>query len=63
MTAFYPVSVTVIDESEMKLRSLLLADIQNRAPKIEIRSLRTEARVEYPITLYAFANDSDSEDS
>ena len=59
----YPVSVTVIDEERDEVEVTLLAEIQNRAPKIEIRSLRTEARVEYPITLYAFANDSDSEDS
>ena len=32
--------------------------IQNRAPLIEIRSQRSEAKVEYPITLYAYANDS-----
>ena len=35
--------------------------VENRAPQIEIRSPRTEAKVEYPITLYAYANDSDSE--
>jgi hypothetical protein len=39
-----------------------MATIGNRHPKIEIMSARSEAKVEHPITLYAFANDSDSED-
>ena len=40
---------------------ILNVTVENRAPKIEVRSQRTEAKVEYPITLYAYANDSDSE--
>ena len=40
---------------------VLNVTVENRAPKIEVRSQRTEAKVEYPITLYAYANDSDSE--
>ena len=58
----YPVEVTVIDEERDEQTVTLLASIGNREPKIEIRSLRTEAKVEHPITLYAYANDSDSED-
>ncbi|MFL2949616.1 MAG: CARDB domain-containing protein [Candidatus Poseidoniaceae archaeon] len=59
----YPVQVTVIDEERDETQSTLLASIGNRAPKIEIRSARSEAKVEHPITLYAYANDSDSEDA
>ncbi|MDP6188428.1 MAG: hypothetical protein QF699_03805, partial [Candidatus Poseidoniaceae archaeon] len=58
----YPVEVTVIDEERDEQTVILLASIGNREPKIEIRSSRTEAKVEHPITLYAYANDSDSED-
>ena len=59
----YPVEVTVIDEERDEQTVTLLASIGNREPKIEIRSSRTEAKVEHPITLYAYANDSDSEDA
>ena len=58
----YPILVTITDEERDETQVTLLAEIENRAPKLELRSLRTEARVEHPITLYAFANDSDSED-
>ena len=58
----YPVEVTVIDEERDESQTTLIASIGNRAPKIEIRSARSEAKVEHPITLYAYANDSDSED-
>ena len=58
----YPVEVTVIDEERDKSQTTLMASIGNREPKIEIRSARSEAKVEHPITLYAYANDSDSED-
>ena len=58
----YPISVTVVDEERDEVESILYANISNRAPKLEIRSMRNEARVEHPITLYAFSNDSDSED-
>ncbi|MBT6923576.1 MAG: hypothetical protein HOA35_03455 [Euryarchaeota archaeon] len=59
----YPVEVTVIDEERDEVQVILLASIGNREPKIEIRSSRSEAKVEHPITLYAYANDSDSEDA
>ncbi len=58
----YPITVTVIDEERDEVEDVMFANITNRAPEIEIRSMRNEARVEHPITLYAFANDSDSED-
>ena len=57
----YPVVVTVEDEERDSTNVTLDVMIQNRAPLIEIRSQRSEAKVEYPITLYAYANDSDSE--
>ena len=57
----YPISVTVVDEERDEVESILYANISNRAPKLEIRSMRNEARVEHPITLYTFSNDSDSE--
>ena len=57
----YPVVVTVEDEERDSTNVTLGVMIQNRAPLIEIRSQRSEAKVEYPITLYAYANDSDSE--
>ena len=56
------VVVTVVDEERDEVEQIMYANITNRAPLIEIRSMRTEARVEHPITLYAFANDTDSED-
>lgn len=58
----YPISVTVVDEERDEVEAILYANITNRAPMLEIRSMREEARVEHPITLYAFANDTDSED-
>ena len=58
----YPIVVTVVDEERDEVEQIMYANITNRAPLLEIRSMRTEARVEHPITLYAFANDTDSED-
>ena len=57
----YPVEITVEDEERDESVMILNVTVENRAPKIEVRSQRTEAKVEYPITLYAYANDSDSE--
>ena len=57
----YPVEITVEDEERDEAVMILNVTVENRAPKIEVRSQRTEAKVEYPITLYAYANDSDSE--
>jgi len=58
----YPVEITVIDEERDEVNLTVMVDVLNRAPLLEVRSARTEAMVEYPITLYAYANDSDSED-
>ena len=57
----YPIEITVEDEERDEAVMILNVTVENRAPKIEVRSQRTEAKVEYPITLYAYANDSDSE--
>ena len=57
----YPVVITVEDEERDTANMTLEVVVENRAPEIEIRSARTEAKVGYPITLYAYANDSDSE--
>ena len=57
----YPVEIIVIDDERDEVAITLIVEIENRAPRIEIRSARTEAKVEHPITLYAYANDSDSE--
>ena len=57
----YPIEIIVIDDERDEMTITLIVEIDNRAPKIEIRSARTEAKVEHPITLYAYANDSDSE--
>ena len=57
----YPIEITVEDEERDETVMVLNVTVENRDPKIEVRSQRTEAKVEYPITLYAFANDSDSE--
>jgi hypothetical protein len=57
----YPVEIVVIDDERDEVTITLIIEIENRAPRIEIRSARTEAKVEHPITLYAYANDSDSE--
>ena len=58
----YPVEVTVIDEERDEQKATMLVSIGNRHPQIGIMSARNEAKVEHPITLYAFANDSDSEE-
>ena len=58
----YPVEVTVIDEERDEQKATMMVSIQNRHPNIGIMSARNEAKVEHPITLYAFANDSDSEE-
>ena len=57
----YPVLITVQDEERDTTNMTLNVEVINRAPQIEIRSARSEAKVEHPITLYAYANDSDSE--
>lgn len=58
----YPVEVTVTDEEKDEQTAIMSVLIANRNPEIQILSSRTEVKVEHPITLYAFANDSDSEE-
>ncbi len=58
----YDVVVSVFDDESDFTQSILRVEILNRAPKIEIKSQRTEVKVEHPVTLYVFTNDSDSED-
>ena len=57
----YPVLITVEDEERDRANMTLDVHVLNRAPQIDVRSARSEAMVEHPITLYAYANDSDSE--
>ena len=57
----YPVLLTVEDEERDRTNMTIDIEVINRPPEIEIRSARNEAKVEHPITLYAYANDSDSE--
>lgn len=58
----YDVEVNVFDDESDFIESIMRIEIMNRAPEIEIRSQRFEVKVEHPVTLYVFANDSDSED-
>ena len=58
----YPIEVTITDEEQDEVDAILDVVILNRAPNIEVVSARTEVKVEYPVTLYAYANDTDSED-
>ena len=58
----YDVQVTVYDEEADYTVETLEVDIRNRAPNVSILSQRSQVKVEHPVTLYVFANDSDSED-
>ena len=44
----YPVEITVEDEERDQTVLILNVSVENRAPKIEVRSQRTEAKVETP---------------
>lgn len=59
----YDVLVTVNDEEGDSTENLLEVEIYNRAPSVSIHSQRSQVKVEHPVTLHVFANDSDSEDS
>ena len=59
----YYVQVTVYDEEADYTIETLEVSIRNRAPNVSILSQRSQVKVEHPVTLYVFANDSDSEDS
>jgi hypothetical protein len=59
----YSILVTVNDEEGDSTQEYLEVEIYNRAPNVSIQSQRSQVKVEHPVTLYVFANDSDSEDS
>lgn len=59
----YSIFVTVFDEEGDETTQVLEFEILNRAPSVSIISQRTQVKVEHPVTLYVFANDSDSEDA
>ena len=58
----YPIEVTITDEEQDEIQTILDVVILNRAPNIEVVSARNEVKVEHPVTLYAYGNDTDSED-
>ena len=55
----YPVEITVEDEERDETVMILNVTVENRAPRSGFEA--TNRSGEYPITLYACANDSDSE--
>jgi len=59
----YSILVTVYDEEGDETTDSIEFEILNRAPSVSITSQRTQVKVEHPVTLYVFANDSDSEDA
>jgi hypothetical protein len=59
----YQVIVIIYDEEGDSTTDYLDVAVDNRLPNVEIFSQRSEVKVEHPVTLYVFANDSDSEDS
>ncbi|MGB0201576.1 MAG: carboxypeptidase-like regulatory domain-containing protein [Candidatus Poseidoniaceae archaeon] len=59
----YSILVTVYDEEGDETTESIEFEILNRAPSVSITSQRSQVKVEHPVTLYVFANDSDSEDA
>lgn len=59
----YSILVTVNDEEGDSTEEILEVEIYNRAPSVSIQSQRSQVKVEHPVTLYVFANDTDSEDA
>ena len=59
----YSILVTVYDEEGDETTDSIEFEILNRAPSVSITSQRSQVKVEHPVTLYVFANDSDSEDA
>ena len=59
----YSILVTVNDEEGDSTEEILEVEIYNRAPSVAIQSQRSQVKVEHPVTLYVFANDTDSEDA
>lgn len=58
----YTIQITVSDEEGDSTIEILEVNIRNRAPNVSILSQRSQVKVEHPVTLYVFANDTDSED-
>lgn len=59
----YTIFVTIFDEEGDETEDSIQFEILNRAPSVSIISQRSQVKVEHPVTLYVFANDSDSEDA
>ena len=59
----YSILVTVYDEEGDETTDSIEVEIRNRGPSVSIMSQRSQVKVEHPVTLYVFANDSDSEDA
>ncbi len=59
----YSILVSVNDEEGDSTEEILEVEIYNRAPSVSIQSQRSQVKVEHPVTLYVFANDTDSEDA
>ena len=59
----YSIQVTVYDEEGDETTDYIEVEILNQAPSVSILSQRSQVKVEHPVTLYVFANDSDSEDA
>ena len=57
----YEIQITVYDEEADSTVEIIEVEIRNRAPNVSILSQRSQVKVEHPVTLYVFANDSDSE--
>ncbi len=58
----YSIMVHIFDEEGDKTTQNIDVEVRNRAPNVSIISQRSQVKVEHPVTLYVFANDSDSED-
>ena len=59
----FSILVKVYDEEGDETSEHLEIEVLNRAPNVSIISQRSQVKVEHPVTLYVFANDSDSEDA
>ena len=58
----YSIHVTVTDDEGDSTENILVVEILNRAPNVSIYSQRSQVKVEHPVTLHVFTNDSDSEE-
>jgi len=58
----YEILVTLTDDEGDSIDEKIEVQILNRAPSVSIISQRDKVKVEHPVTLHVFANDSDSEE-